>query len=74
VAIFATTALLLAGLTLGGRASNPWLVGFLIVGSLIGILGTALAAWLLDSPPLLGLMGLCLVGWVLRAFTRRSPA
>lgn len=72
--IFATAVLLLAGLVLAGPASNPLLVAFLVVGSLIGILGAGLAAWLLDSMPLLGLMGICLVGWIIRVTTRRAYA
>ena len=41
--------------------------------ALFAILGTAFAAWLLESQVLLVLMGLCLVGWILRLF-QREPA
>ena len=72
LAVVATLILFLAGLVLGGSATNRGLVGFLIAGSLLGILGTGLAAWLLESPLLLALMLMCLVGWLLRVLTRHS--
>ena len=72
--IFSTAVLFIAALVLAGSASNRLLIGFLIIGALIAILGTGLAAWLLDSPLLLGLMALCLVGWLVRVFTRRYGA
>jgi hypothetical protein len=74
LAVAATLVLLLAGLVLGGSTTNRALVGFLIIGSLLGILGTGLAAWLLESPLLLALMAMCLVGWLLRVLTRHSPS
>ncbi len=67
--VFSTFCLLVAGLVLAGRASNRILIGFLMVGALVAILGTALAAYLLDSLVLVALMGVCLVGWLMRAFT-----
>jgi hypothetical protein len=72
LAVAATAILFVAGLVLGGSASNRVLVGFLIIGSLLGILGTGLAAWLLESPILLALMLMCLLGWLLRVLTRHS--
>jgi hypothetical protein len=66
VAVAATLALLLAGLVLAGSARNPALVAFLVVGCLVGILGTALTAWLLESPLLLALMLVSGIGWVMR--------
>lgn len=69
VAIAATASLFVAGLMLAGSLRHPALIAFLIVGSFVGILGTGLAAWLLDSQLLLGLMGLAFVGWLLRVFT-----
>jgi hypothetical protein len=74
LAVAATLILTVAGLVLGGGADNRWLVGFLMVGSLLGIVGTALVAWLLESRILLALMLACLVGWVIRAFTGRADA
>ena len=44
LAVVATAILLVAGLVLGGSAKGGALVGFFIVGSLVGILGTGLAA------------------------------
>lgn len=67
--IFSTLVLTLAALVLAGSITNRALIGFLIVGSLVGILGTALAGWLLDSILLVGLMVICGIGWLLRVFT-----
>ena len=72
VVIFSTAVLAIAGLVLGGRASHWLLVGALMIGALLAILGTGLAAWLLESPLIVGLMALCLLGWVLRIFTGRD--
>ena len=74
LAIAATGILLLAGLVLGGSARNRGLVTFLVLGSLVGIIGTALTAWLLESRLLLALMLVAAVGWLLRVTTRRSHA
>jgi hypothetical protein len=74
LAIAATLALLLAGLVLGGAPRGPALTAFLVLGSLVGILGTALTAWLLESQLLLALMLLAAVGWLLRVATPRRPA
>lgn len=70
--IFSTAVLLATGLVLAGGASNRALIGFLVVGSLIGILGTGLAAYLLDSMLLAALMLMSLVGWIMRIFTKRD--
>lgn len=70
--IFSTACLLVAGLVLAGRASNRLLIGFLMIGALVAILGTALAGYLLDSMALVALMGVCLLGWLMRAFTGRN--
>jgi len=74
LAVAATAVLLIAGLVLGGSARNPWLVAFLVLGSLVGIVGTALAAWLLESQLLLALMLVAAVGWTLRITTPRRRA
>ena len=71
VAIAATAILCLAGMVLAGTAAGGGLTLFLMIGALVGILGTGLAAWFLESDLLLALMLVCLVGWVLRVFTRR---
>ena len=49
VAIFGTVALLLAGLVLAGSVAKRALIGHPDRRVLLGILGTALAGWLLDS-------------------------
>ena len=58
------------GLVLAGTAGGRGLTVFLVLGSFVGILGTALAAWLLDSTLLLALMLVCAIGWLLRVITR----
>lgn len=72
LAIGATLILLAAALVLAGSASNRLLVWFLLLGTLIGILGTALTGQLIESPLLIGLMGLCFVGWLIRLFSPRA--
>jgi len=71
LAIAATAILCIAGLVLAGTASGRGLTLLLMIGALVGILGTGLAAWLLESNLLLALMLVCLIGWGLRVFTRR---
>ena len=71
--IFSTLCLLLAGIVLAGHRRGGFLIFFLLAGSLIAILGTGLAGWLLDSPLLTGLMTLSGVGWLLRVFTEPDP-
>ncbi len=73
LAIVATALLLVAGLVLAG-SHGPGTVAVFMVCALIGILGTGLLAWMIESQLLLGLMLVCLIGWGLRAFTRRSYA
>jgi len=72
LAIAATLALFLAALVLAGSASNRLLVGILLVGMLVGILGTAFTGRLIESPLLVGLMALCFVGWLIRLFAPRA--
>ena len=74
LAVAATLILFLAGLVLGGRPRGAALTTFLVLGSLVGIAGTALTAWLLESRLLLALMLICLVGWLLRVTTPRRLA
>ncbi len=71
VSVAATAVLFVAGLVLAGTAAPRGLNAFLLIGSLIGILGTALAGCLLESQLLVALMAVCLVGWLLRVLTRR---
>jgi hypothetical protein len=72
LAIVATLALFLAALVLAGSASNRWLVALLLVGTLVGILGTGFTGRLIESPLLVGLMALCFVGWLIRLFAPRA--
>ena len=74
LAIAATAILFLAGLVLGGRPRGAGLTTFLVLGSIVGIAGIALAAWLVESTLLLALMLIAAVGWLLRVTTRRRPA
>ncbi|MFT3975252.1 MAG: hypothetical protein QM699_17980 [Amaricoccus sp.] len=74
LAVAATLALFLAGLVLAGSARNPWLVAFLMLGTLVGIFGTAFTGRLIESPLLVTLMGVCLVGWIVRLVSRRPTA
>ncbi len=71
VALAATAILFIAGLVLGGATTNRGLIAFLVAGCLVGILGTALVAWLLESQLLLALMLVCAIGWLMRVFTGR---
>ena len=72
LAIVATFVLFLAGLVLGGAPRHPALVTFLVLGCVVGIAGTALAASLLESQILLALMLICAIGLVMRIATRRG--
>jgi hypothetical protein len=74
LAIGATLVLFLAGLVLGGAPRHAALTAFLLLGSLLGIAGTALTAWLLESQLLLALMLVCAIGWLLRIATPRRRA
>ncbi len=74
VAILATLALFLAGLGLARRRPGAALTAFLVIGSLVGIAGTALAGVLLESRVLVVLMAVCALGWLIRIATSRRPA
>ncbi|WP_147272234.1 hypothetical protein [Phyllobacterium salinisoli] len=72
--IASSTAILLAALALVIWTSmRGWLPGTLIFLLILGILGTAFAAYLLDSAWLLVAMAVCLVGWFLTVGARRAP-
>lgn len=71
LAIAATLVLFLAALVLAGSASNPVLIAVLLVGMLVGILGTAFTGRLIESPLLVGLMAVCFVGWLIRLVSPR---
>lgn len=44
-----------------------WLLGFLYVSLLLGLIGTALAAYFLEAYWLMGAMIVGLIGWIIRA-------
>lgn len=66
--IASTAIMLVAGLMLGTGVGNTFLLGFLVIGCLLDALGTGLAAYLLDSLPLVGAMAVCLLGWLSLVF------
>ncbi len=65
--VVGSTALLLAAalVTTLDRHKAAWLRVFLRVAIPLGLLGTGLAAFFLESHALLALMGLGLIGWLL---------
>jgi hypothetical protein len=71
--IVSTLILFFAGLILATDARRgAGFRAFFVVGTLLGIMGTAFAAYLLSSQALQGLMVICAVGWLMRLF--RPPA
>jgi hypothetical protein len=70
--VLSTAALALAGLALAAPRRHALLAALLLAGCLAAILGTALAARLLDSPPLLAAMALAGLGWLMRLFGRAA--
>lgn len=68
--VIATTLLIaIVALLLGRPGRGRPLLGGLC---LILLLGTAFAAWLLNSPTLVALMAIAIVGWLLHATTPRA--
>lgn len=66
--IVSSALIFIAGLVLALVASLPrWLRGTLTVLMLLGILGTGLAAYFLESTVLIVLMVIALVGWLVYA-------
>lgn len=73
--IVSTLILFFAGLLLasdGHRGAG--FRAFFLTGTLIGIIGTALAGYLLNSQALQLLMAVCAVGWLLRLFRPKQAA
>jgi len=52
---------------------NPALRGALVVLILLDILGTGLAAYMLEENWLVGAMAVALMGWVVRLVSNRTP-
>lgn len=73
--IASSTAILLAALAIAiWPKMRGWLRGTLLFLLLLGIIGTGLAAYLLESNGLLLAMAVCLVGWLLTIMQRAAPA
>jgi hypothetical protein len=71
--VILSTAILLAfGLILMGRGRGRGLRAFILFASMLAILGTGFAAYLLNGIPLLILMGVCLFGWIMSLPPRHS--
>lgn len=62
--IVSTALLLLAGLVLASRVRSSAIRWFFGIAALLDIIGTAFAAYLLDSMVLVALMGVCGAGWI----------
>jgi hypothetical protein len=71
--VFSTAVLLIFGLMLLGRRWGRGMRAFVLFGALVDIVGTAFAAYLLNSKVLLLLMVLCFIGWLMRMM-KRTPA
>lgn len=61
----------LLGWLLGRPRGTRWAA---VVACAVLLLGTAFAAWLLNSPTLLALMALGAIGWFMQVFARRPAA
>ncbi|KXF75618.1 hypothetical protein ATN84_16640 [Paramesorhizobium deserti] len=73
--IASSAAILLAAMAIAmWPKMRGWLRGTLIFLLLLGILGTALAAYFLDSKWLLLAMAVCLIGWLLATRHQDAPA
>ena len=72
VVIVSTLILFLFGLVMGLPLRNAACRSSLVVLTLLGIAGTAFAAYLLNSMALLALMALCFLGLLIYLFTPRA--
>jgi hypothetical protein len=73
--IISSALILLASLVIALAPGAPrWLRGVLIVLLLLGVLGTALAAYFLEAWALVGLMALALIGWLVQLGSGRGGA
>ena len=69
--IVSTALLAVAGLVLAAEVRSRAVRWFFGIAGLLDIVGTAAAAWFLDSNVLIGLMVVCFLGWLGR-FRRRD--
>jgi glycerol-3-phosphate acyltransferase PlsY len=72
--VITSAALVVLGVAIGRLRPGGGLRRFLSVASLVLILGTAFAAYLLESTTLLALMVVCWIGWSVQALGRRRAA
>lgn len=70
--IASTLILVVLALILGMDRPGGGLWIFTVIICLVGILGTAFAAYLLNSWALLALMAVCLAGWFIHLFQARG--
>jgi len=63
---FACAAILLAAVVLAYGRGGWFILGFFSVAAFLDIIGTGLAAYMLDGAMLVGLMVVCLIGWLWR--------
>ncbi|MPZ56993.1 MAG: hypothetical protein GEU91_10955 [Rhizobiales bacterium] len=69
--IASTLILFVFGLLMAADPRSAALRIFIILSCLLGIAGTAFAAYLLNSRTLLALMVVCLLGWLIYLFKPR---
>ena len=72
--IISTALLLAAALVLASVRGGGWWRTLLVALSILGLLGTGVAAWLLHAWILLALMVLALVGWLILSLSPASTA
>lgn len=71
--IISSALILLASILLATVPTVPgWLRSTFTVLLFLGVLGTAAAAYFLETQILIGLMAIALIGWLWQAFTSRS--
>lgn len=62
----AAVLILLAALAMALMPNRPgWLQGFLVVSILLGIIGSAVAGYFLESPIIMAAQALALIGWLM---------
>jgi hypothetical protein len=62
--IVSTALLAIAGLVLAAEVRSRAVTWFFAIAGLLDIVGTAAAAWFLNSNVLIGLMVVCFLGWL----------
>jgi len=72
--IVSTALLAIAGLVLAAEVRHRAVKWFFAMAGLLDIVGTAAAAWFLNSNVLIGLMVVCFLGWLGRLGRRDADA